>query len=164
MKIAYIGIKEIKGDNIAQTGLVWTRGQVQEVADEKKALKLLEHPLIWANVEGKSVEEIAALMVQELKAVPPEPRVSFIPDAPASPYWEPFVTVVPEEVLKKLQTKELVPVFMSDADADAFSDWKLERDTRPSAPAKTGPKAQAKETKVGTDTKAGLEAAAKKVA
>lgn len=164
MQIAYIGIKEIKGDNIAQTGLVWTRGQVHEVADEKKSLKLLEHSLIWAKVDGKSAEEIAGLMVQELKAVPPEPRASFIPDAPASPYWEPFVTVVPEEVLKKLQAKELVPVFMSEADADAFGEWKLDRDTRPSAPQKTGPRAQAKETKAGTDTKAGLDAAAKKVA
>ncbi len=164
MQVAYIGTKEIKADNVAQTGFIWKRGEVHEVSDEKKALKLIEHKLVWVNVTGKSPEEIAAALLPELKVVPPEPRVSFIPQDPASPYWEPVVVVVPEEMFKKLQTKELVPVFMTDADADAFGEWKLERDTRPTAPAKTGPKPQAKETKVGTDSKAGLEAAAKKVA
>lgn len=164
MEVAYIGTKEIKADNVAQTGFIWKRGEVHEVADEKKALKLIEHSLVWANVTGKTPEEIAKILLPELTLVPPEPRASFIPQDPASPYWEPFVTVVPEDVLKRLQAKELVPVFMSEADADAFGEWKLERDTRPSAPQKTGPKAQAKETKAGVDTKAGLEASAKKVA
>lgn len=158
MKIVYIGHKEIKGDNIAQTGLTWTRGQVHDITDEKKAAALLEHKLIWASADGKSPEQVAAMVLPELKAVPPEPRVSFIPENAVSPFWEPVVVVLPEEMFKKLQAKEIVSVFMSPEDADAFGDWKLERDTRPAAPAKTGPKPQAKETK------AGLDAAAKKVA
>lgn len=169
-KVVYVGTKEIKADNISGTptspgtGLVWTRGQVHEIQDEKKADRLLEHPLVWRDASNLSDADIAALLLPELKAVPPEPRVSFIPETSATPYLEPAVVVVPEDVLKKLQAKELVPVFMTDADADAFAEWKLERDTRPSAPAKTGPKAQAKETKPGTDSKAGLEASAKKAA
>lgn len=164
MKIVYIGHKEVKGDNVAQTGLIWTRGQVHDVADAKKAATLLEHKLIWANAEGKNPEEVAAILLPEMKAVPPEPRVNFIPETSASPFWEPVVMVVPEEMFKQLQAKEIVAVFMSPDDADAFGDWKLERDTRPMAPAKTGPKVQAKDTRAGTDTKAGLDAAAKKVA
>lgn len=158
MKVVYIGHKEIKADNIAQTGLTWTRGQIQEVADEKKAAKLLEHSLIWVSAEGKKPEEVTALLLPELAVVAPEPRVSLIPQDPASPFWEPVVVVVPEDVFKKMQSQELVSVFMKPEDADAFGEWKLERDTRPSAPQKTGPKPQAKETR------AGLDAAAKKVA
>lgn len=163
-KVVYVGTKEIKADNVSGTpaspgtGLIWTRGQVHEIQDEKKAAKLLEHPLVWRDATELSEAEVAALLLPELKAVPPEPRVSFVPDVTATPYWEPVVVVVPEEVLKKLQAKELVPVFMTDVDADVFADWKLDRDTRPSAPAKTGPKTQARETKVG------LDAAPKKVA
>jgi len=160
MQVAYIGTKEIKADNVAQTGFIWKRGEVHEVADEKKALKLIEHSLVWANVTGKSPEQIAAMLLPELKAVPPEPRVSFIPQDPATPYWEPVVVVVPEEIFNKMQSKELVAVFMSPEDADAFGEWKLERDTRPgvdTSPKKTGPKMQARETKQGLD-------AAKKVA
>lgn len=155
MKIVYIGIKEIKADNIAQTGLIWKRGEVHDVTDEKKALKLLEHSLIWAKVDNKSPEEIAALLLPEFKAVPPEPRVSFIPDArDASPYWEPVVVVVPEDIHQRMQAKELLAVFMTAEDADAFDAWKKNRDAAVTntAPRKTGPKPQEKETKAGLDS------------
>lgn len=150
-KIVYIGHKEIKADNVAQTGVVWTRGQVQEIVDDKKAEVLLKHPLIWKDADGKKPEEIQELLLPELAAVAPEPRVSIIPQGDTSPYWEPVVVPVPADVFTKLQTKDLVAVFMTSEDADAFAEWKLERDTRPSAPQKTGPKPQAKETKPGLD-------------
>jgi hypothetical protein len=53
-RIVYIGNKEVKGDNVAQTGLTWTKGQVHEVSDEKKVAKLLEHNLIWRDATNKS--------------------------------------------------------------------------------------------------------------
>ena len=163
MKIAYIGIKEIKGDNIAGTGLVWTRGQVHEVLDEKKCALLTKHPLIWADVTGKSAEEIEAMLVKAPAAVEPEPRVNIIPSGDGtSPYWEPVVIPVPPEVFKGVQEKTLVTLFMTEADADAFAIWKKgQEDT---SPKQTGPKARPKETKAGLDTKAGLEAGGKKAA
>lgn len=148
-RIVYIGNKEVKGDNVAQTGLTWTKGQVHEVSDEKKVAKLLEHTLIWRDATNKSDAEIAALLLPPLKAVQPEPKVSLIPEVAASPYWEPVVIPVPAEIFEKVQKKELVAVFMTSEDADAFGDWKLERDTRPvdTAPKNTGPKAQGLEKK-----------------
>lgn len=135
MRIVYIGTKEMKGDNIAQTGLTWVRGQVQEVADEKKAAKLLEHPLIWANADAEYE------MIPELKAVDPKPRANFVPSNATLPYWEPVVIEVPEDVFARLRDKELVAVFMTGKDADEFADWKMERDTRPAEPRETGPAA-----------------------
>lgn len=160
MKIIYIGHKSIKTDNIAATGLTWQRGEVHEVADEKKAAKLLEHKTIWADATGKSDAEIAAMLLPELKAVPADPIVRVIPEGDA--FMDAFVMVVPVEVLRELHNKNLTAVFMKPVDADAFAEWKLERDTRPeaadTAPVKTGPKTQAR------DTKAGLDSAPKKAA
>lgn len=135
MKIVYVGTKPQKGDNVAQTGLVWTRGQIHEVADEKKAAKLLEHPLSWADAE-KDYN-----LVPELKAVDPTPRVNVIPANAVSPFWEPVVVTVPEDVFIGMRDKKLVAVFMTSEDADAFAEWKLERDTRPedTSPKNTGP-------------------------
>lgn len=157
MQVVYVGLKEIKADNIAQTGLIWKRGEVHDVADEKKAAKLLEHPLIWQDVSGKKSEEIEALLLPEFVAVAPEPRVSFVQESGDSPFWDPHVVVVPEEILKKLQSKELEAYFLTPEDADLFSLWKKEL-TKETAPKRTGPRAQQKETKPGLDTKAGLEA------
>lgn len=163
MRICYIGIKELKGDNVAATGLVWTRGQVHEVIDEKKCALLLAHALVWRDATGKSDEEIKAMLIQPLAEVAPEPRVNIIPTGEGlSPYWEPVVIAVSAEVFKGVQDKTLTTVFMTEADADAFSLWKqAESDT---APKQTGPKAKSKETKTGLDSKAGLEAAGKKAA
>lgn len=146
MKIVYRGLKEIKADNVAGTGLTWTRAQVHEVEDPVKAAKLLEHPLIWADADGKYE------LVKAPEVVPPEPRVSIIPLESTSPYWEPVVITVPPDVFERLQKKEIVAVFATPDDADAFADWKLDRDTKPEAPKNTGPKPQDKETKLGLDS------------
>lgn len=164
MKIVYIGHKEVKGDNVAATGLTWTRGQVQEVADEKKAAKLCEHKLIWKCVDGLKDKDIQALLLPELKAVVPDPVVRVIPEGDA--FMEPFVMAVPVDMLRELHNKTLTAVFMKSADADAFADWRLERDTRPedTAPVNTGP-AVAPEKKADKKPAAGLEpAGGKKVA
>ena len=129
MKIVYLGNKEIKADNVAASGLVWTRGQIHEVEDAVKAAKLLEHPLIWADA-GKEYE-----LLPQLAAVSEKPVAKFI--AKDSPFLDSFILQVPDEILKQLHDKSLIPVFMTtadaDADADAFAEWKLERDTRPDA-------------------------------
>lgn len=148
MKILYIGNKPIKTDNIAATGLTWQRGEIQEVADEKKAAKLLEHKTIWADATGKSDTEIAGMLLPELKAVPADPIVRVIPEGDA--FMDAFVMVVPVEVLRELHSKNLTAVFMKPVDADAFAEWKLDRDT---APKNTGPKPQARDTKAGLEVK-----------
>lgn len=136
MKIVYVGLKEMKADNIAGTGLVWTRGEIHEVEDPVKAAKLLEHTLIWQNADAKYELLPAPAVVQ------PDPRVNIIPSASASPYWEPVVIPVPGDVFARLQKKELVAVFIKADEADAYADWKLARDKQLSdtAPAATGPK------------------------
>ena len=145
MKIVYIGLKEIKADNVAGTRLAWTRGQIHEVEDEVKAALLLKHPTIWANAD----KEYSLLHKPEV--VPPTPRVSVIPTDAKEPYWEPVVLPVPEEIFKALQAKELVTVFMTKADADAFARWKQGRQDvqepgdkdgngGDTAPKETGPK------------------------
>ncbi len=134
-KIVYVGLKDQKGDNVAGTGLVWTRGQIHEVEDDAKAIKLLAHKLIWQDADGKYE------LVPGPKVVPPEPRVNIIQSGDVSPYWEPVVIPIAAEDFTRLQKKELVAVFMTNEDADAYADWKLERDTRPddTTPRNTGP-------------------------
>ena len=44
--VRYIGIKPVKEDNVARTGLAWTPGQVLEVDTDKAGL-LLKHPDVW---------------------------------------------------------------------------------------------------------------------
>lgn len=48
MQIRYIGLKPIKQDNVANTGLSWSgAGDVREVTDLVAARKLLSYPLVW---------------------------------------------------------------------------------------------------------------------
>jgi hypothetical protein len=47
MRIAYIGGKSVKVDNIAGTGLSWTPGQVHEVESPEACRKLLAHSGVW---------------------------------------------------------------------------------------------------------------------
>jgi hypothetical protein len=142
-KIVYIGTKEQKGDNVAQTGLVWTRGQIHEVLDDKKADKLLEHPHVWADAESKYE------MVPEMALVPkeaPAPKVSLIVEG--QPLLD-YTLSVDADVVTQLNAGTLIAVFMSPVDADDFDAWKkLEAFT---APKKTGPRPQDKETKAGLD-------------
>ena len=120
-KIVYIGSKAAKFDNVAKTGLSWTRGQVQEVEDDLKAEMLLGHPHVWqaAEKEYKLAPEIAA--VPE-----PEPRVNIVPQGgeETTIYWDPIVVAVTGDVFKRIQANELQAVFMSPADAQLFSEWK----------------------------------------
>jgi len=163
-RVVYVGLKEMKADNVAGTGLVWTRGEVHEVEDEEKAAKLFAHPLIWQNADEKYE------LVPEPKVVPAEPRVSISPENPKDAYWDPIVEVVPAEVFTQLQTKELVMVFMTPADADRFAAWKMGNDAGPeqlpddTAPKNTGPKPQGKGKSKAADNKPGLDDATKAAA
>lgn len=148
-QVVYIGLKEIKGDNVAATGLTWKRGEVRQVDDDKKAGLLLQHPLIWGDATGKNEKEIAAMMLPEFKAVEPVPAVNVVEDG--AKVWDPFTVPVPPDVLAKVRSGDLIPVFMTEADADGYAAWKkLDADT---APKNTGPKVQARDTKAGLETK-----------
>jgi hypothetical protein len=150
-KIVYVGLKEQKADNVAGTGLIWKRGEIHEVDDEAKAAKLLAHPLIWQDASKKYE------LLPEPAVVKPEPRVSIIPNGEVSPYWEPIVIPVPSEVFTRLQKKELVSVFMTPEDADAYAEWKLHTPQPDNTvPKQTGP-AVDKRSKAYKDSLAGLE-------
>jgi len=144
MRIVYIGNKDAKSDNIAATGLVWKRGQIHEVEDEAKYSKLLEHPLIWKNADEQYE------LIPELKAVAAMPVAKFV--ATDDPFIDSFIQQVPDEILKALHARTLVPVFMSAEDVAEYGEWKLEKDTRPDpAPRETGPAPQEKETRPGLE-------------
>jgi hypothetical protein len=49
--IKYVGLKPLKSDNVAGTGLTWTPGQVHKVASLDACQKLLKHSDVWALVE-----------------------------------------------------------------------------------------------------------------
>ena len=124
MRIVYLGNKATKFDNVAQTGLTWTRGAVHEVSDEKKAAKLIEHKQVWADADKEHA------LAPEIKAVEsPSPRVNVVPQGGEETmiYWDPITIPVTGEVFKKLQEKDLETVFMTPADAEAFEVWKTER-------------------------------------
>lgn len=50
-RVMYIGSKPSKPDNIAGTGLNWTPGQIHEMTDDAKALKLLQHSAVWVDAD-----------------------------------------------------------------------------------------------------------------
>ena len=47
MRIAYIGLKPTKTDNVAGTGLTWVAGQEHEVANLGACAKLLRATAAW---------------------------------------------------------------------------------------------------------------------
>lgn len=51
VQIKYIGRKATKRDNVADTGLEWTPGQVHSVP-RVAAIKLLRHPDVWVTDEA----------------------------------------------------------------------------------------------------------------
>lgn len=81
-QIRYIGLKPVKTDNVAGTGLIWNgAGAVHEVADPVAAGKLLSYSSVWedatdaeaaagnaGNSEGEPVTN-AAQKVAELDAL-----------------------------------------------------------------------------------------------
>lgn len=58
MRIAYIGLKFSKTDNVAGTGLTWAAGQEHEVANLGACAKLLRHSDVWALADGAAVPEV----------------------------------------------------------------------------------------------------------
>ena len=132
-RIVYLGVKPMKADNVAHTGLTWNRGEILEVEDETKAAKLLEHPHVWADAD--SDYKLTEVVESEKKS--PEPRAMIVPQGgeEVSPYWDPIVIVVPAEIFKSLQDKETVAVFMKPADADAYQAYKEEQEKNKFNPA-----------------------------
>ena len=48
MQIRYIGLKPVKQDNVANTGLIWNgAGDVHEVTNTVAACKLLSFSTVW---------------------------------------------------------------------------------------------------------------------
>lgn len=121
-KIVYIGSKPMKADNVAQTGLTWIRGEIHIIEDEVKANKLLEHPHVWADAE----KEYSMFEPEVAQPETPEPRVNIVPQGgeDVSQYWDPIVIPVPGEVFNQLTKKEMIAVFMTPENADAFEVWK----------------------------------------
>ena len=119
-RIAYIGLKPQKADNVTDTKLVWARGQVHEVHDDAKAEKLLSYPDIWADAD----KPFKLLEIGEIKA--PTPSVTII--VPGAK----FEIALSAEVLSAIARGELRAVFMTPADEKAFEEWKrLESETAP---------------------------------
>ena len=61
MRVAYIGPKVVKHDNVAGTGLKWAPGQVHVVSEEAAA-KLLCHPTMWEKVDEETKAEAEAVL------------------------------------------------------------------------------------------------------
>ena len=118
-RVVYVGMKALKGDNVAKTGLTWKRGEILEVEDEKAA-KLFEHADIWRNAD----EKYELLDPAEVKA--PVPSVSItVPGAK-------FDIPQSAEVVSMIARGEMVAVFMTPADEKAFDEWKkLDTDHEP---------------------------------
>ena len=153
-KIVYLGSKEVKADNIAGTGLVWTRGAIKEVEDDVKAELLLKHAGVWADAAKPYTLAPLIALAEPVQApiADPELKVEFVPNAVGidGPSFKPVTIVVTPEEFQKLRDKEWIAVFMSPTQADAYELWrKMEEDT---SPQRTGPKPQDKETKAGLDS------------
>ena len=125
-KIVYIGNKPIKADNVAATGITWTRGQTHEVQDDKKAEKLLEYPTVWQDADQPYDLQPEVALAKE----PKKPAVSFIPQGGSEVFhnWEPITVFVDADVFKRLSAKELIAIFMTTEDADAYEVHKKKRD------------------------------------
>mgnify|MGYP000505779349 CR=1 FL=1 len=77
--IKYVGAKERRRDNVADTGLVWLAGETHYVEPEAAKL-LLAHPDIWEvdrRAKAKSTEAIA--LPKAVKEVDQEPRSALPP-------------------------------------------------------------------------------------
>lgn len=70
-QIRYIGLKPVKEDNVAGTGLIWRgHGDVHEVADPVAAGKLLSYSQVWDEVAAEDeVGKSALEAVVELDAL-----------------------------------------------------------------------------------------------
>lgn len=124
-KIVYIGPRDIKEDNVASTGLIWTHGEIHEVTDEKKAAMLLAHPTVWADAE-KDYKVTPMVHAEPQKA---EPLIHIIPQGgeKVDLHWQPIPVPVDADTYNRVRDKELDVYFMSAEDAEAFKAFKGER-------------------------------------
>lgn len=60
--IQYVGIKPLKKDTVARTGLIWAPGQVHPVPDDA-ALKLLGFSSVWKEAEVTKPVKLRPLKV-----------------------------------------------------------------------------------------------------
>lgn len=68
-KIMYVGKKPSKSDNVAGTGIFWSKsGDVQEVEDPEAVEKMLAHPDVWCVVADKHGDPVKP-------AAKPKPKV-----------------------------------------------------------------------------------------
>lgn len=73
IQVQYVGTKPSRDDNVADTGLVWTPGEIHPVP-ELKAKKLLAHPDIWQSVGSETVvgnEPVETVKKKEVDIEPP---------------------------------------------------------------------------------------------
>lgn len=50
--VKYVGVKTLKSDNVANTGLTWVPGEIHLVSGPA-AQRLLQHPDVWANANAE---------------------------------------------------------------------------------------------------------------
>lgn len=127
-KIVYIGPRDIKEDNIAGTGLIWTHGETHEVADEKKAAMLLAHDTVWADAEKP--HKIANMVHAE--PVKSEPSIHIVPQGgeKLDLHWQPIIVATDSETFSRVRDKELDVFFMTPEDAQGFKAYKAEHEKR----------------------------------
>lgn len=88
MKIKYIGSKDEKPDNVADTGLVWQQGETLEVEDMAAARKLLRHAGVWVE-DTESPSEApkpkASVDLQPVRGKPgPKPKAPPVDEGPGA--------------------------------------------------------------------------------
>jgi len=76
MRIKYIGPRAQKRDNVAGTGLVWTKTTpVHEVINPRAAALLLKYPGVWVEDKPETVEPKPVSTVEAPKRRGRPPRV-----------------------------------------------------------------------------------------
>ena len=69
--IKYVGLKPMRPDSVAGTGLVWLPGETHEV-EPGAALKLLKHPDVWADARAEEDQAPIEAKAEEKPAEPPK--------------------------------------------------------------------------------------------
>lgn len=83
--IQYVGKKPQRSDSVADTGLVWTPGQVHVVTDSV-AERLLAHPDVWAKVSIEDAIETAGKKpAKDVTDAKPKKKSTPEDDVPATP-------------------------------------------------------------------------------
>ena len=79
--VKYIGKKQEKTDNVANTGLTWTRGQIHGVPPVAAQI-LAKHPTVWQIVSWGDVDADPARLGVIVDSQPPAALVNDDPAAP----------------------------------------------------------------------------------